>query len=316
MINVLRKIGSLFTNLRIPTFLGLGILLLGLGAGVFLVVQNQTLISLASPAQEPTNITIASITDQSVAISWQTTSPVTGFLNFGPGGNLNQTALDVRDTTETSTRTDHYVLINNLVPQTSYQFKIISGKLTSPPQKFTTAQSASSQNSLPPIIGSVLDGINPINEGVVYLNITGGATQSAPISTLGSFTITLTEVYKDDLSDILPLSENTLVTLKIISGGKISTSTLTLKIAQTPLPPIKLGGDVVFTTPAPTPTPQPPTNIYDLNNDSQVNSSDYAIAIKNLGKKIKTIRKDLNIEDIIDQKYLDAMIQKIKSSNQ
>lgn len=302
MMNLVHWVSSIFIQLKIPTLLALGILILGLGAGVVLVMQNQTLTSEASPSEQPLNITVSSIDDQNAAISWQTNSPTTGFVTFGQNSSTEKTALDVQDTT-TKPRTTHYVQVSKLIPHTTYQFKVISGKSSSETQTFTTASSSNKPNSLPPIIGTVLENAQPVKEGVVYLNISGAIPQSAPISSFGNFTIPLAKVYQADLTNILPLSENTVATLKVVVGSKTSTGTFNLSLARGPLPPINLGEEVIFTSPSPSGN----LSIYDLNTDSKINAADYAMAQKNKGKKVNNI--------LIDEKYLKELTSMVNSLN-
>jgi len=319
MNGLLHQIGSFFTKFKMPTLLGIGIIILGLGAGVVLVLQNQTLTTQASPAQEPQNITVADIDDQSVAASWQTGSLATGFVTYGQNSPSEQTALDVHDTTTTTARVDHFVKITKLAPKTTYQFKIVSGKLSSAVQKFTTAASVTTQNPLPPIIGSVLDGDKSITSGIAYLTIPGASLQSAPISTLGSFTLPLARVYTNDLSDILPLSENSVVTLRVVSGSSQATANFTLGVAKNPLSPIKLGENVVLAAPTSTLKPDKDLIKYDLNGDNYINAADYSEVVNNFGKNPKNEQSsashqkaDLNGDGLVDRKDLDLMAQKIR----
>ncbi len=313
----LQRIGNFFTKFKIPTLLGLGVIILGLVSGVVLVLQNQTLTSHASPTQQPQNITLTNTDDTGTSISWQTNSPAEGYITFGQNNPSEQTALDIKDSTSTTPHTDHYVHLGKLSPKTTYQYKIVSGKQILPPQKFTTAASSLSTNSLPPVIGTIVDGDKSAITGIVYLTISGAIVQSSPISTLGSFTIPLAKVYKDDLSDILPLSDNTVATIKIVSGEKQSSGTLVLGIAQKPLAPIKLGETVIFTPP-----PQPTNtdlNKYDLNGDGFINAADWGIVLQNFGNSPKNKRADITgpkgvPDGVVDHYDLDAMTQKIKET--
>lgn len=316
MNTLLKNPGSIFTKLKIPTYVGLGIIIIGIGAGVTLVLQQQSLTTLASPAMQPINIAIGSIDDTSATITWQTNSASPGFLTFGPTGS-EQTVLDIHDSSQILPRVDHFVKITNLVPKTTYKYRLVSGKLTSETQQFTTAPSTLQQNQTPPIIGSVLDSGTTVKEGIVFLQIPGATIQAAPISTLGSFTIPLTKVYKDDLSDILPMTQDTLVTLKIISGQNSATATFPLKAAQTPLSPINLGENITLTAPTPTPFKDLDLVKYDLNDDGQINAADWGIVLQNFGNSPKNKRADITgpagkPDGVVDQKDLDAITQKIK----
>jgi hypothetical protein len=94
-------------HLRIPTLIGLGILLVGLVGAVLLVQQQQQLTSRASQAAPtPRNVSVSNITDQSFTVSWITDSAASGFVALEREGTV-QRVLDDRDkrsaTLQTST---------------------------------------------------------------------------------------------------------------------------------------------------------------------------------------------------------------------
>lgn len=311
---------------KIPTFLGLGIIFLGIAAGLYLVLREQTFLSQAAPNLTPQNITFTNITEDSVVISWQTNSTTVSFISFGQGSPNEQTVLDGRDNNPApygagpKPRLTHYVTLKNLLPKTDYQFKIISGKITSDILKFTTATPASTQTGFTPIIGSVLDGNTPLNDGVAYLSIPDAVTQSALIKTSGNFLIPISHIRKADLSDVYPLSEGVIAKLTIISDKGDAGILFKLQASSPPLPPISLGQNVDLTTLEQTPQPNPiikDLDKYDLNSDGKINAADNAIILQNFGplrqasKNPKEKRADLNEDGVVDQKDLDLMSKQI-----
>ena len=161
-----------FNKFKIPTILGLGLIFTGIAAGVFLVLREQTFLSQAAPNLTPQNITFTNISDDSVVISWQTTSAVSSFITFGQN-NLSEQVLDDRDNNPPAgglkPHLTHYFTLKNLLPKTNYQFKITSGKITSDILKFETASPLTNGSEFTPIIGSILDGSTPVNDGITYL---------------------------------------------------------------------------------------------------------------------------------------------------
>lgn len=305
---------SLLDKFKIPTFLGLGIILSGIGAGVYLVMQQQTFLSKAAPDLTAQNITFTNTTENSVAVSWQTLSPTASFVNFGQISFAEQTTLDDRDqaaSTGPKPHLTHYATFKNLMPQTKYQFKIISGKLATDILKFTTAKPEATQSGFTPIIGSVLDGDTPLDEGIAYLSISGADAQSALIKPGGNFLIPISQIRKEDLSDIFPLVEGATAKLTIISDKGKATALFTLNPSSIPLPPLRLGQDtdltdMDFSIPSPSPTVEE-LNKYDLNSDGKINSADNAIILLNFGKNPKNKRADLNSDKVVDQKDIDLM---------
>lgn len=303
-----------FSNkFKIPTLLGLGIIFLGIAAGVFLTLREQNFISKASLDNLPQNITLANISDTEVNISWQTSKEVSSFITFGVNNPSEQTVLDDRDTNPPAggpiPHLLHYVTIKNLLPKTTYQYKIFSGKIASEVGKFQTASPVTSQTGFRPIIGSVLDGEKPLDEGLVYLSIADATLQAALIKTSGNFLIPVSQIRKSDLSDNFPLTEDTTLKLNIISVSGQSSAIFKLKDSKMGLPPIKLGENLDLTS-----NIAPSSNDlkkYDLNDDGKINAADNAILLQNFSKKGQGIKGDLNGDGTVDQKDLDLMSKQI-----
>lgn len=289
------------TKFKIPTLLGLGVIIAGIAVGVFLVLREQTYFASAAPTQTPQNITVSNIEDSSVVISWQTSSSVTGFVTYGQNSAAEQTSLDDRDPPAGKPQPHliHYVTIKNLLPKTTYQYKISSGKLIGKISTFTTSSPANTQNAFGPLIGSVVDFGKPLDEGVAFLSISNAVIQSSLVKNLGNFLIPLTKIRKDDLSDILLLETKMNAKITIISSTGEAVAVLNLQPEGKSLPPLKLGESVDLTNIG--------INIYDLNKDGKINAADYSIAQKNKGKKINNI--------LIDDKYLKELTNMVNSQN-
>ena len=295
---------------KIPTLLGLFIILFGIGAAVSLTLRDQIFISKASPDEKAQNIVVSNISDSSVNISWQTSQSSASFVTFGINSPNEETVLDDRDSESPKAHIMHYVTLKNLLPKTSYLYKIVSGRVSSEVGKFTTSSPISSQMGYRPIIGTVLDGDKPLDEGIVYLSIAGAITESSQVKDSGNFLIPISQIRKSDLSDIFTLSEETTVKLTVISPKGESNALFKLKDAYDKLPPIKLGENLEIT-----PTPSPIIS-YDLNDDGKINATDNAILLQNFGNPsassgLKNKKADLNSDGVIDQKDLDLMSKQI-----
>lgn len=288
---------------KIPTLLGLGIILTGIGVGVFLVLKEQTFISSASPDTKPFDITFSNISEDSVTVSYQTNAEVTSFVSFGAANPDEQTLLDERDTGKPKPHKIHYVTLKNLTPKTSYQLKITSGKKLSDVLKFETAQPPTVQTGFTPVIGSVLDADGPVTEGVVYLSIAGAAIQSSAIKSSGTFLIPISQIRKSDLSDTYSLEEGKAGKLTVVSDKGKAQMLFGLKLSSNTLPPIRIGENIDLTIPQPL--------IFDLNGDGFVNAADNAIVLQNFGKNFKNEKADINRDGVVDQKDLDLMSKQI-----
>ncbi|OGE36318.1 hypothetical protein A3B45_02330 [Candidatus Daviesbacteria bacterium RIFCSPLOWO2_01_FULL_39_12] len=317
-----------FERFKIPTLAGLGIILAGIVAGVVLILSEQTFLTEASPNFTPKNITVSNIDDASATISWQTGAATYSVVSYWLIPLQQMEGVDERDTQTSSTFTSHSVKLKNLQPKTTYQFKVISGKIKSDTLTFQTAALSTSQDNFGPIIGSVLDNDKFLTDGVVYLTIPGGVTQSAVINNLGNFLIPLNSIYKTDLSDILPLSGETIAKLTVISQDKQTQVSFKLSPEGVNLPPLKLAQKLDLTVPplqqteatlsAEATSSAQPSNqdlsIFDLNGDNSINATDNAIVLKNFGKNPQNKKADLNFDGVVDQKDLTLMSEKINQS--
>ncbi len=305
---------NIANRFRIPTLLGLTVIIEGIVSGILLNLKEQTFISKASPDLVPTNITLSNLSDTSVTISWQTLVAATSFVRFGQTNPNEQTGLDDRDSKNPQPHWLHYVTLKNLSPKTTYQYKIISSKVSSETLTFTTGAPLSSQTGFQPIIGSVLDNNTPLDGALVYLSIADATTQAALTKNSGNFLIPISQIRKSDLSDIYPLTEETVAKLTILSEKGQATALFKLKNLKSGLPPLSLGENLDLTNPI--------ENInYDLNGDGKINSADMAMILQNFGPKPKNEQSsaayqkaDLNKDGVVDQKDIDLMLERIKKT--
>lgn len=307
---------------KIPTILGLTLILLGIGAGVFLVLKDQTFISQAAPDAIPTTVNFTNVDDSTIVVSWNTSTAVASFVNYGTN-NTQATILDDKDGQNPTAHTSHYFTIKNLLPNTKYQFKVVSSNKSSAIFTQDTASPISNQNGFTPIIGSVLDEQsssvnNPLSEGIAYLSISGTITQSSQIKS-GNFLIPISQIRKLDGSDIYPLKKDSVAKITIVSNKGEASILFKIKDALKPLPSIKLGETLdltttesVFSTPGPSKTPED-LGKYDLNSDTKVNATDNTILLQNFGKNPKNKKADLDGNGVVDQKDVDIMSLQIES---
>lgn len=315
--NFISEWKNFIIELKIPTLLGLGVILIGIIGGVILTLREQVFVSKASPDVTAQNITLSNISDTEVTVSWQTSAPTISFVTYGQTNPSEQTVLNDQDSSQAAGKPIahliHFATIKNLLPKTTYQYKIMTGKIASNVAKFTTATPISQQIGFRPIIGSVLDGNKPLEEGVVYLSIANASLQSAQVKT-GNFLIPLSQIRNSDLSDNFPLSEDTIGKLTVISEKGNVNALIKLRNSSSPLPPLKLGQDIDLTiesTPAPASPSAQEIIIYDLNGDNKINATDNAIILQNFGKNPKNKKADLNSDGVVDQKDLDLMAKQI-----
>ncbi|MBI3109670.1 fibronectin type III domain-containing protein [Candidatus Daviesbacteria bacterium] len=282
---------------KIPTILGLAVITSGIVIGGFLVLREQILTAKAKPDLTPQNITITNIEGQSLTISWQTPAEVVSFVTFGQTTVDEQIIIDDRDQNTPQAHVFHYVTLKNLQPNTTYKYRIISGKLKSEIFEVTTASLATAQNGQKPVIGSVLDENESLNEAIAYLSISGAVTQSALVKNSGNFLIPLSFARKTDMSDVFKPTGEEIAKVTVVSDKGGVSAIFNLQSYQL-LPPLKIGQNVDLTVPSDNQIKK-----FDLNKDGLINSSDYALALKN--------KVDLNGDGAFDQKDLDLMQKRI-----
>lgn len=274
---------------KIPTLLGLGVLIAGLTSGVFLVSTNQIFKSQASPSFEPLGIEISNISDTQATVSWSSQSPISGFVKASENLSLDQTYKDDRDESTPQNHHSHFVTLRNLTPKTTYHFKIQSGATLYPdtPLTFTTSGEVSTQNLLP-IIGQILTpDYLPADDVLVLLNIPGSQKLASITKSGGSFILPLAQLLTEDLSTdyLLPETQVKAHSIIIGSSGK-SKVELTLPLSNSEIPPVIIGQDQVLEAEEPTATPSPTPKL-DLNDDGIVNSVDRIIGQQNASKPTK-----------------------------
>src|SRR3989344_1245925 len=127
------NIGQILSNKRIPTILGLLVLLGGIIAGVALIgtqAGGLTLFTKAGPTSTPRQIRITNISDTGFTVSWITDTSVSGYVRYGTEANsLNKNFGDDRDQISGSVGlyTTHHVTLKGLTANTKHFFKIGTG---------------------------------------------------------------------------------------------------------------------------------------------------------------------------------------------
>lgn len=198
-----------FFDKRIPTILGLLILLGGIGAGVYFVGKETLFGSSLPPELTPKKVKITNVSNGQFTVSWITSSAAIGLIRYGNTPSLNTTVADDRDQlsgTPAKSKT-HYVTIAGLQPASKYYFKIGSDSdknlfdNSGQPYEILTAPTLGA--APPPDLssGKILDvSGSPAKGAIVYLNIAGAAPLSALATSDGSWVISLSEALKSDLT--------------------------------------------------------------------------------------------------------------------
>lgn len=189
-------------KIKLPTILGVLILVSGIIAGVWLINSRQEFKLSANIEALPKNVRVSNITDNSVTVTWTTDIESNGFVKWGTDNNsLSKVSLE-------DSPTKSYVHSSNILGINSgstIYFKINSnstdydnGGLPWQTKSLSTKQSADTSNIAS---GTVLlqDGKSPAL-AIVYLSI-NGVILSGTTSSEGNYVIPVSN-YIQNIADI------------------------------------------------------------------------------------------------------------------
>lgn len=314
--------------IKIPTLIGLGVLLVGLAGGVYLTTQNQILKTRAAASFAPKNVNVYNLSASSAAIFWQTDEAVTGFVQFVQAETSEKSIYrDDRDVNTPQPHKLHFVTLTNLTPNTTYSYQIYSGEIIYPntPATFTTLSPTETLN-WNPVVGIILNADNrPADEALIVLELANAQKQATVTKMGGNFIMPLSNLRTADLLKIFS-GNNTPHKAKLIISSPQSSSRVSIFVpSENPsLPPVILGKDADLTQNS---THQKPTTTpisveiqkYDLNSDSIINATDISIILKNFGDiknnasvSAEKQKMDLNKDGAIDQKDVNLILPYLK----
>lgn len=235
------------SNKRIPTILGIGFIVLGIILVTIVVGIQTNLRSNAGNSEEPQNVKITNLSDNSFTITYQTDSATTGSINYGQKKELGAVQLD-----SLSPKNVHDITVEKLSPSTKYYLVIASAQKTflnnGVPFEISTGPNISSPSASQALIkGKVIlpDGNAP-NEALVYLSTDNSQLLSTSVGKNGEFNFSLKRFRTDDLSSYVEINENTVLKLFVISNSLKSTILLSGSKNYS-IPTITLSNDYDFT---------------------------------------------------------------------
>ncbi len=238
---------------RIPTLLGIIILIGGLIAGVVVVNMQTSLQSKAGPTGSPKNVKISNLASSTFSVSWTTDIPLTGLIKYSEDPTkIIIPAGDVRDQISGTSQSynNHTVNVTGLSANKTYYFLIISGSGSyddggKPFQIRTTAQAIAPAEDI--IFGKVLrDTGDTVNGGIIFVEAEGGQTLSTITKTDGTWRLNLANS-RDKVGAILTYDpKKTLLSIFVQAGGTGTATALTDTSKDKPVPDIILGKNQSF----------------------------------------------------------------------
>lgn len=257
-----------------------------------LVPENQSIA--------PNLVKITNISDNKFSVSWKTSSPTYGAIEYGAvGEKLDKIGEDDRGA-EHSGYT-HHITINELQPNTQYAFRILSGEAK---RRYDNNGSVYTV-STGPVIASVPaarslygDIVGSTIDEIVYVSLPGAHPASVTTKNSGSYTLPISTIRSSDLSGYITYDPSATIISLLITDKERDTQVTASTSQIAPLPTITLGTNADFrgtsqqepqiaqvepiTTEQPIPTPQAVEifNVEPLSDPSinAVTSKDYTIS--------------------------------------
>ena len=238
---------------KIPTILGLLILIISLVAGVLLFGDGTGLFTpRATPETTPKNITVSNVTDKSFTVSFYTDEETIAFIKYGQSVNdVKQQASDDRDQLSGVIKAYrlHHLTVRGLESNKEYYYYLGTGSNTTfdnagSPYKIKTASNpggASPNNQT--IYGTVIQNNGRPGEGaVVFVTLEGAGTLSTLVKSSGSWAVSLANAFNIGLNAYPEVNEDSALSIKVqgIETNSITNRTVTVASAQ-PVPEIIMG---------------------------------------------------------------------------
>lgn len=238
-----------FNKFHFPTALGLLILLVAVGVGLYWV-KNKTAAPPAAAGLAPKQVRLTNVTDTGFSVSWVSDQAATGKIKLGNEVNsLKDQVLDDRDqlSGETGSFEVHHLTAKNLKANTKYYFKIESGGRAfdnqGKPFEITTGPTLGNAPAADPVYGTVLSASRTPAEGViVYVNLANAAPLSALVKSGGNWALSLSTARTTDLKSYLTYDTQATIVNLLVQGGKQGTApAITTTANDNPVPDITLG---------------------------------------------------------------------------
>ncbi len=247
------KLKKKILDRRIPTLVGLAVLVIALISGTLLIGAPSMFAPRATPETTPTRTKITNVTDNSFTVSFVTAEKTAGFAKYGTDANsLKSQSGDDRDqlTGTVGTYNTHHVSVRGLEQNTTYHFVLGTGSGSTfdnngSPFTVKTARRSGAPSAAKTIYGSVSgDNGAPADGAIVYVKLDGAGEMSSLVKNSGSWAVPLSNARTPDGSGYAPVTDENKITLTVQGPQPTQSAelTATVKDAQ-PVPAISLGTD-------------------------------------------------------------------------
>lgn len=241
---------------RIPTILGLGVLVVGLVVGViFLGAGPGVFAPRATPETTPSKIKLTNVTDSGFTVSFFTAENTPGFIKYGTdqAAIKSQTGDDRDQLSGTIGNYQlHHITVRGLKPSTEYFYLLGTGSGASfdnngAPFSVKTSAKGGAPSAAKTAYGNVLSSAGaPVNGAIVYLSLPEVGEMSSLTKASGGWAIPLSNARKTDGSGYATISDSDVLGIFVQGavGGEVSNLSVSVAESQ-PVPDITLGQDTV-----------------------------------------------------------------------
>lgn len=241
-------------NRRIPTGFALVLLLVGLGATVFLVQKAVTTNTQATPEETPLNVTVTNITNNSFTVVFTTVANARTAVAMTDAAGNPQLFYDVRDSDNAKGGAfyGHSITVDKLEAQTTYKFTILSNakvyKNNEHDYAITTFPKIDQEAPVQlPLKGTVnMPDATPAGDTVVVAIIDGASPVATLTNSKGEYSIPLDALRTKTGDAYYSVMNQTKVTLNYYRRTDTSRVVISYLKELTMLPNITLGQNYNF----------------------------------------------------------------------
>ncbi|MEX0895892.1 MAG: fibronectin type III domain-containing protein [Patescibacteria group bacterium] len=239
-------------NKRIPTIIGLILLVVALVLGVFFISDGLGVFApRATPETTPKKIKVTNVTDRSFTVSFMTDEATTGFVRYGTDqSNLDSQQTDDRNSLSSSVDEYalHHITVRSLQPNTVYFYILGTGAGArfdnqGEPFRIITARRGVPTANVRSVHGSVRsDSGAPAQGAVIYLSSEGVGEMSTVVPQSGAWSIPISQARTPDGSEYAKFEDETSIQLFVQGPSPQQTAQVTTTVAQAqPLPTLTYG---------------------------------------------------------------------------
>lgn len=212
-------------NKRIPTLVGLGVLVVGLIVGIVLLGTGTNVFApRATPETTPKQIRITNVSDNSFSVSFATDESTAGFLKYGTEEKkITTQSPDDRDklTGSVASFTLHHITVSGLQPNTQYYYLLGTGGGTTYDNNgsafmIKTTAKGGTPSAAKTAYGSVsTEAGSPADGAVVYISMEDIGELSALVKSSGSWAIPLSNARLKSDGTYAQITDETPISIEI-----------------------------------------------------------------------------------------------------